>query len=353
MKGYLTSRQLFFLTVLFLLSGMAIAGRGGTGQDDWLVFLLLPLAALPMVLLFARLSDGRELPQVFCSFAGETAGKILLLFYGLAALLISVGSLNTFLEFVPATGMLYTPKAVMALLMGLAVWWLSLGEESALGRLGWLLFPVVILCVIVSVVLAVRQLDFGAVLPLLSGGVASVADKAYTLLAIQLAPLLFLVLLLAPHKKDKKIAWPVCLGVLFLCLLMAVVTLRDIMLLGVPLVGEYRYPSYSAVSAIDYGGLAQRFEILVSGAFLLSTPLRAAVCIRFSQRALSALFPRLRGWGPAALSGVMTAAALIEQGRDLSKVFQQARSYLFIGLVLLPLLLWLLEAGKKLAKKDE
>jgi len=211
----------------------------------------------------------------------------------------------------------------------------------------------VILCVLASVALAVRQLDFGAVLPLLSDGIISVVDQVYTLLSVQIAPLLFLVLLLAPCKKNKKITRPVCLGVVFLCLLMAVVTLRDIMLLGVPLVGAYRYPSYSAVSAIDYGGLAQRFEILVSGAFLLSTPLRAAVCIRFSQRALSSLFPPMRRWGPAVLSGIMTAVALIQQGRGLSETFRQARSYLFIVLVLLPLLLWLLETGKKLAKKEE
>ena len=49
----------------------------------------------------------------------------------------------------------------------------------------------------------------------------------------------------------------------------------------------------------------------------------------------------------------MTAAALIRQGHGLSETFRQARSYLFIALVLLPLLLWLLETGKKLAKKEE
>ena len=308
----ITGRQGFFLLFLFFLGNLVTATGAKGMQGGWLLFLLLAGLSLPVLGLYFKAVGRRSTGRVFTEALGRYAGGILTLLYCALAVLLTGDAIRLFADFIVINDLNDAGAMGNAALLTVTVTLLLYSNLRSLGKAAWAIQPLTVALLLLSVCLTVGKMEPSRLLPLFAEDCETLVKGGLSSLGAVLTPVLFPIMVLdgaAPGNWSKQ---AYAAGV-FACLLMAVLVLRDVMVLGYPAVSMFRFPGFTAA------GVLRHSEILISAAFVLSQPFRAALCLRYVQECLTFWKPRWKSWYPpllialAALNGTFSWSSQPEQ----------------------------------------
>ena len=331
MKG-LTNRQLGFFLFLAVLAGATGTGGLPHGRDDWMAYLLLALATIPMALFFRRFSGHPPLVQLR-EICGKKLGTALALGYSLLGLLLASASFSVYTDFVVFTGLEYSTPWLNGWMLALAALAVLSNDLPGLGRLSRLTFSAVLVLMCSEIGVILVKAEPQNLLPLLEDGGIGLPTILYAGIALLAPPLFFGAFLGQKPEKPvsnmansgQETANPVTksgnsitkmaksitkkyrhgvkwyqnglvVGSFFAVLLVTIDSAATAMTLGDYLMSRMSYPAYTAVSVVEVGKSFYHVELLISGWLILTLPFRVTLYLTFAKRTLTALWPKWERW---------------------------------------------------------
>lgn len=275
----------FYMTGSSLIIGSATNVR----QDIWLCLILAVLLSLPVLWMHAailNLYPGRNYFDNIIKACGKIPGKIICLLIGLYAFHVGAYVVRLFSEFIHLENMQETPLiAIEASIMGVILY-LMKNRLFVLGRIAKFLMPFLLISVVVTVVLAFKDMNLDNIKPVLRSPPLMLARDSVTIFSLSMGESVIYAPMFAeldPHAKS----YPVLLkGVLIAFGILMAARLRNLLILGNS-IDFFAFSSYAAVSVISLGDFFTRIEILIGMNLLLVGFFKTCVLLYTSCAAFS------------------------------------------------------------------
>lgn len=293
-RDTITGRQGYFLISLFLLGDLVTASGAKSIHSGWLLFLLLSLVSIPLFWLYLKASGRRQPGVIFTEPLGKKVGGAATVLYCLLAILLAGDAIRLFADFIVINDLNDAGAWGNSALLTITVLLLLYSDLRSQGKAAWVLSPLCILLLLVSLALTVTEMDLHRLLPLLDDDARTLAGGLAGSLGGLLTPAFFPI---ATLSGSAPVSWRknVYAAGITICLLLALLALRDNTVLGFPTAGMFRFPYFASAS------ITRHSEILISAVFVLSQPFRTALCLRFVQSCLIWWKPRWKLWYPPIL----------------------------------------------------
>ena len=293
-KETISLRQAIYSIMLFIFGSSIVLGVSGTaGQDAWLSLVLATLGSFPLLMMYARiihLYPETDFFDILITVFGQIIGKVIIVLFTWYAIHLGALVLRNFSEFLQIVSMPETPELPLMAALALVTAYLAKSSTSVLGKWSVIMLPIVVIVILLTVVLAVKDMDFSNLLPVLEKGWAPVAEGAYQIVTFPFAEtVLFLCLASAIKKEDspyKIYGYSLLAASGFLILVM----IRNIAVLGPTMVGISYFPSYTTARILRLGDFLSRIEGTITMNFLLSGIVKITVCLIAAAKGMAKLF---------------------------------------------------------------
>ncbi|WP_040949059.1 GerAB/ArcD/ProY family transporter [Gorillibacterium massiliense] len=279
MKKDLTRRQIVLWFVMYQLGdAFLLTPRFMTKmakQDAWMSILVAVgffLLLTPLYAAIAKMQRGESLPAFLNRRFGKIIGKLFTFVFVMCfPYLIFVLSLTGLSEFIETVIFPETPGLVIRASMLLAVFYALRKGLTVIGRSAEILFPVVIALFCLGYLSLFPSGQFVNLLPLFENGWKPIVGASLDLLAYPYAEavlFLFLVPSVESSEKWKSLLIKSALtsGGIFL-----IMTILSIAALSDGVIANLMYPSYFVVGIISYKDFFERFEVIVSVLWFITT----------------------------------------------------------------------------------
>ena len=347
-ENVLSGRQLICLTWLFLLGSAAVSGGGGpAGRDTWGALVLAAVAAIPLVLIYARVStlfEERNLFDMLLRVFGKWFGRLISLCVILYCFMLGTLTLREFPVFVQTASLPKTPKIIFAAILGLICAYLAALGVRSFGKAG-ILFSAAAGCVIIlTFLLLLPNMEFGNIRPVLGARWEDIGKNAAMFFGAPFGESVLLLCLFCDmkpgHSKYKAYFWGLMLGGAFL----TAIILGNILSLGTGNFMSLSFPSYSAVSTINIGDYFQRAEVMAVSCMLLCDIIKIAVALYAACLGVASIFniTDYRKAVPVLALAMIPLSVFVS--RDTVEIFRRfpgSLAYLIPIQVVIPLILWI------------
>lgn len=351
----ISPRQFIGMMLLFLLgSNFGMGASSFAAQDSWLAVLAAAALAVPMAAVYAGISGTAQGENFFTSLsgaAGRIPGKIFTAVFVIFSLHLGAVILRTISEFIEISNMHETPQLIIIAVTALLSAWLVRSGVEAMGRVAKLLAAVLLVSVALTLLLSAGEADLSNLSPVIGTQPRVFADAVSTDLMTPMCEI-FLFSALAPYLNSggRRVRLFVS-GLMAGALVLVCVCLRNLLVLGMPSLTMYYYPSYQAVGVLSAGEFFSRFEVLIGMNLLLAGFIKAAVCLFFACEGLSSLTGARRSAfaGPVCALTAALSLMLFRSSMDISNWIRLAKYFSFPFIVVLPLVIFALKkaaAGK-------
>ncbi len=356
----LTLRQLVCLLFMFLFGSTAIMGMGpNVEQDSWISIILSALFSVPFVLLFGRLRSlypNRSFFEVLDQLFGPLFGGLFTLLMTWYSLHLCALVLRNFSEFIVISVMPETPQLPLMLMMLAVMVYLTKSGIETMGKWAALTMPVIVLVVILTILLSLNNMEFSRILPVMGHDFSKIVASAFPFLSF---PFLEIVVFVCAFQGCGRQGgayrgYLIALAIAFLALLF--VELRNILLLGFPLLDSSHFPSYVAAKAIKLGKLISRLEGSISMNFILGGVIKTSVCLLAATKGIAHLFQLERPAGlllPIGLLAVTLATILFY---STTEMFGFIKIYVYYAApfqMVIPILTWVFAEVRARREKQE
>lgn len=293
----ITGRQGTFLLILFFLGNLVTASGLKSIHSGWLLFLLLGLLTVPLFRLYLRAAGRRQPGMLFVEPLGAKVGGVLTALYCALAILLAGDAIRLFADFIVVNDLNDAGAWGNSALLTITVLLLLYSDLQSLGKAAWVLSPLSVGLLLLSLGITASKMDLYRLLPLLDDDSMSLARGVVGSLGGVLAPAFYPIVSLsgsAPVSWRKNIYTAGIVSCLFLALL----SLRDSAVVGYPTAGMFRFPFFASAA------ITRHSEILISAVFVVTQPFRTALCLRYVQACLTWWKPRWKPWYPPVLLGL-------------------------------------------------
>lgn len=292
-KELITDKEAICLIIIFVIGSSLIIGVGGDSKNDaWIAAIVGIIMAIPILLVYARilsLFQGKDLFDILNLVLGKIVGKIVTVIYIWYAFHLGALVLHNYGEFINTVAMPETPMIVPMLCLGLTcVYAARLGVE-VLGRITTYLLPILFFILIVVQVMAIPQLNFSNLKPILGNGLGPVLKGAFSTFSFPFAETVLFMGLFSSLKMNKSPYRVYFWGIFIASLVIIITTIRNITVLG-NMLGSFYFPSYEAVSMISIGDFLQRIEVTVSVVFIFAVFTKTSICLLAASKGIEKLF---------------------------------------------------------------
>lgn len=218
--------------------------------------------------------------RVLGRWLGGLAG-LLYIWYG-----VHLGALvlRNFGEFLVSTILPATPISVPVLfLMAVCAYGVRHGLE-VLGRAAQVITGVVLVQVLLDFLLLVKDFRWERLMPVFGEGIVPILKEAFAVLAFPFGETILFALLLPMARPTRQIRPTVTLTMAGVVLLLAIITIRNVGVLGVHIVGTELFPTFGATRIIEVADFVTRLDALVVGSWVATGFVKVAVCILVTAR---------------------------------------------------------------------
>ena len=357
-KEQITDKEAICLLIVFVMGSSLIIGVGGdTKNDAWIAGIAGVIMAIPMLLIFSRilsLFQGKDLFDILNITLGKVIGKIVAIIYIWYAFHLGALVLRNFGEFVNTVAMPETPMFVPLLCMGLlCIIAARLGIE-VLGRITTYFLPILLFILAAVQVLAIPQLHFNHIKPILGNGLVPVLKGGFLTFSFPFAETVLFIGVFCSLKTKKSPFKVYYWGILISAIIIIVTTIRNVAVLG-NILGSFYYPSYAAVSRINIGDFIQRIEVTVSIVFIYSVFTKSSICLLVACKGIGKMF-NLKDYRSIVIQTgllmVYFSYIIYDNSMEMKYwAFKVYSYYAFPMQVILPIIVWVLAEIK--ARKNK
>lgn len=271
------------LVILFIAgSTLALPTGSAAGSDLWLAILLAIIVAIPLYLIYARLLSlypGKDLFDIVEIVFGKVFGKAIALVFVLYTFNLGVLVLRDQGEFLITVSLPETPMLVpMIMIMILCVMAVKAGIET-LGR--WSKLFVILNGPIptITILMLIPLMDFNNIQPVLFNGVKPLLKGTLETLVFPFGDTVVFIMIFFALKSRKSSYNVLIKGLLFGGILIAGVSLAEVLVLGQDLYLANYYPNHTVAGKVSIGEILQRLEVVAIVATITSYFLKISVCL--------------------------------------------------------------------------
>lgn len=266
---------------------------GEAKQDVWIAVLFALLMALPAIFIYARLLSifpGKDLFDILNEVFGKILGKIIALIFIWYAFHLGALVIRNFSEFIHIVSLPRTPQLVIIVFTGLICAWAAKAGVEVIGRWAGFFLPVLLFVIIFTVLLSLTQADMDNLKPILYKGFPPVFKSAFSVFSFPFAETVVFMMVFCSVKHKFKMYKVYYVGLIGGAAILLVLSVRNILVLGVETASTLYFPSYSAVSMIELGTFLERIEIVVAVVFLLTGIVKISVCLYAASNGIAKVF---------------------------------------------------------------
>lgn len=293
-KETITLSQAVFTLILFIFGSSVVLGVSGeAGQDAWVSVVLAGVMMIPLMLMYARIM--RLFPEtdffdILETLFGKVLGKFFILLITFYAIHLCALVMRDFTEFLQIVSMPETPQLpMMAVLISLTAY-LAMSGIKTLGKWSMVMLPIVLLTVLLTIVLALVDLDITHLQPMFEAKLMKVVKGAYYTLTFPFAETVLFLCLAGAVKKQTSPYKIYTLSIFIGCFILLVVVLRNISILGAAMVGASYFPSYTTARILHIGNFLTRIEGTITMNFLLAGIVKITVCLIAAAKGMAKMF---------------------------------------------------------------
>ncbi|MCM1988611.1 GerAB/ArcD/ProY family transporter [Oceanirhabdus seepicola] len=293
-KEVISDKQGISLMILFIIGTSIIYASGiKAKQDMWIAIILSLLTAFPLAMMCARLHyifPGKTLFDICELCFGRFIGKLITALYIWFIFHTGVSVILNLNIFITTVSLFNTPRIVPLTCIIMLCAWVAKEGIEVLGR--WSsLFAIIFITFIISTALFLTpQMKINNILPVLNNGMKPVLNGAFGTYCF---PFTQIVVFLAAFSnfESKKSPFKIyfkslLIGGIFILLL----SLMNILILGIDTASRVYYPSYESALRVDIGELLQRVEIIISAGFVIGAFVKGSIYLLATCKGISKLF---------------------------------------------------------------
>jgi spore germination protein KB len=356
-KECINDKEAICLIISFVIGSSLIIGIGGEAKNDaWLAGIAGILMVLPMIAVYSRLLSmyqGQDLFDILTSVCGKVIGSVIAAIYIFYSLHLGAMVIRNFSEFIDIVAMPETPTIVSMITLGIICIIAARAGIEVLGRTSAFFLPIVIFIIVLVQFLAMSEFHTEHLRPPLGYGIKPVLAGGFSAFSFPFAETVLFISVFSSLKTKKSARKVFRWGILISGLIIIAVTIRNIGVLG-NMVGNFYFPSYSAVSKIRIGDFIQRIELTVAFVFLFSVFAKTSICLLVASKGISKLL-HLKDYRPIVIQiGILMiifAYIVYDNSAEMKYwAFKVYPYYAFPVQVIIPIIIWITAEVK--AKKD-
>ncbi|MDP4090518.1 MAG: endospore germination permease [Bacillota bacterium] len=281
-KEQITDKQGICLLSLFIMGSTLIVGTGGTAKNDaWIAGIAGIIMAVPIIFVYSKilvLFPGMDLYEILNVVLGKLVGNIVAVIYIWYGFHLGALVMRNFGEFINTMTMPETPLIFPMLCLALVDVIAVKSGVEVMARISALVLPFLLFIIALVELLAIPQLKFHFIKPILGEGIAPVLMGAFNTFSFPYAETFIFTAAAFALKSKKSIYKVYFISLFFAGTLIIMLTLRNILILGGTL-GTLYFPSHVAVSIIRLGEFLERIEVTVAIVFVFGAFIKSALCL--------------------------------------------------------------------------
>ncbi len=293
MTKTIKGRNLIIISTLYLLSGTIVRGGNGEAQRDVWLSMLVNLAVFTIVTLLycyvCKKYPQKNLFSMFYTTLPKLAAVVVSVFYIGYGLLIGAMSWGNFTQFTSQHILTDSKGYVAVFFLALVCIYGAKKGIHVVGQYASFIFPFVVLILAVTLGLSIRHMDFYELLPVCYDA-SSFWNESLTLTAFPFGDTILLFAVYeALDKKDispKHFAW----GVWFAFGILTLIMVRNVAVLGAPVLSQVRYATYHAMGVVGVEDFFKRIEILLTFAVIFCDVVKGVIALLFVCQGICRVF---------------------------------------------------------------
>ena len=294
MDERISGKQIICIIVLFVLgSNLITGGNMMASEDSWASLIIGYLIAIPIVSVFAYFKKSFPNKDLFdlayISF-GKIGGAIITVIFSIFAIRLGSLVIRNFTEFIQVVSLPETPQYINAICFGfISLYTIKKGIE-VLARGATFVLPFVTITILILGILSIKHINLDYIKPVLGQDWKLIFKGAIYNVMFPFAETAVFIMLFPLVDSKKSPAKLYIYAITFGTCLFLDVIIRNILILGFPVLESVYFPSYSAVGVINIKDFITRIEVLVTGNFIVSGLVKITVCLYASCKGIAKLF---------------------------------------------------------------
>lgn len=357
-KTTLSSYQLVALMSVFIFSNSTIFGTDTlAGKDSWIVVIIAAVMAIPFYLLYSRiikLNKNDDFFEMLYKQFGNKLGAVLTAILVIFGIYLAASVMRTTTEYIALTAFNTPLWLVIRMVFIVVVIYLVKSGETVMGKWGTCVFFITVPLFILISISVLNMMDLNNILPILKTPKIKIVKSAINTVQIPfLESFIFIGIFPACKEKEKTtkiflVSLAISAGVILLS------TLRNLLLLGEPLIFYAYFPSYISSKILHVGDFLSRLEKTTLIFTIVSTVTRVGLLVYFCAKG----FKKLLGYKnyedailPIIFLTMGVSSIVFESMIEQSIQIQQYKSYVYFFEIVIPVIIWVkLELSRKKIK---
>ncbi len=354
----ISKKHVTSIIMMFIVGSSVVMGVNSEAQQDsWLSLILAAAGTIPILLVYARiirLNPGKDIFEILEFLMGKVIGKAVIALMSWYALHLAAMVLRNFSEFIQISAMPETPQLPIMILMILVTAYMARSGIEALGRWSLATVPLVLFVVVMTVLLSLNKMHFTHIQPVMDHPFGQIASASFTIFTFPFAETVLLLGVAGAIKKEDS-PYKLYVGASLLgALVLLIVLVRNIELLGAPMMGAEYFPSYVAARVINLGDFLSRIEITIGMNLILAGIVKISLCLLTATKGVARLFgvnDYRRLVMPMALMTVALCAIVYKSTMEMFAFLPVYQYYALPFQVAIPLIVWILAEVKNRKQK--
>lgn len=348
-KDSLSNKEKISVISLFIVGAASVFVSGiEAKQDVRIAYIIVTLLTLPLIFIIFRLYSifpQKDLFDIIQLCFGNIIGKgIILIIISYLAYWIS-DLLVTYGLFIMTVSMEETPSLVFILFITFLCIYLVKEGASVLARCSELFIVIVVLTFTIIFLLSIPKMNIDYIMPILSQGLKPVMKGVFSLFTFPFAQI-FILSIVIFNFDTKSDCYKIYLkGFLIGVLLLLLLSLTNVLVLGVDSLSTIYFPTYKTIARLNVGSFLQRMEIIIVITFLLGGVFKISLLLLCLCKGIAEIV-EIKDYRipitPVSLLLVNIALALYDNIMEYFEFSEEIWNYYFLPLnLLLPIVVYI------------
>lgn len=350
-QNILNSKQVVTLIILFLFGSSIVVGiniNAEVEQDSWISLIFSFVLNIPLILIFAKLVKSfpqKNIYDIFDILFGKKIGKIFSFLFVIHAIYLCSILLRNFAEYIEITTLSETPKIPIMIFLILIAIYLCKSRMNTLGRWAHLVLLILIITIVFTIVLALPVIKTENILPIWGHPSKSIITCAFRVFMLPFSELIIILGLIDVFRVEKKEKKVFLLGVSITGVILLIILIRNIMVLGAPMLRNSFFASYETARILQLGDFLTRIEGAITINFILAGMTKGTIFIISIAKGIAHLTKNNNYKNlvtPSSLLVLAICPFLFEDVIDMFSFSEIFGIYAIPLQVILPITLWIL-----------
>jgi spore germination protein KB len=262
-------------------------------QDAWISVLLGIIVEILFISLWNRLSrkyPNESMIQVSERILGKWLAKCVGLLYVGFFLYLSALVLRNLGDFITTNVLVQTPMQFVHIVFMIPVIYGAYLGLEVIARASEVLFPWVIIILLITTFLLVKDIDLSKLLPILPDGWQKPVKGMYPLIGFPISELVLFMMIFPFVTRQDKIKKYVSLFAILASLVGTLIAITTLSVLGVEITARSTFSVFDLAKEIKIGKFFERVEVLVGGIWVITIFVKLSFCFYAANLASAQLF---------------------------------------------------------------